>query len=175
MDTLTLRHLLKQVVCPCRTKKTYVLAQNQLELVDWTATPLCLIVNTSPIQVRNGHWISVYVTSNKIRTICYVSDSFASMHLYNIKLPEEFVIVDNSQPLQDDYSTVCGLYALFFLHLLSKGYSSSYYYSLFSKNKKRNDRKVLKFYKALKTNIKKSSDGQICCSKAAYFKNNGCR
>lgn len=162
MDTFTLRTLLRSLVCNCKILKTYIIAKDQIERIDFTKLPFVAIINTEPISVKYGHWVCVIVFSlTKSESFC--SYGYA-LSFYGIELPNVKNIVNNGRQLQSDFTKVCGMYCLLYLSLRANNYSLNHFNSLFSQNKNKNDRIVLNFYKKIKKK-RVECGGQLCTSK----------
>lgn len=171
MDTYTIRHILSRLLCKCRIPKFYVLAKNELSLIDFKdPTPFCAIINTEDNNVRlMGHWCALIVLAD--RTWVWFESYGGSPQDYGIKLPPKINsgLLNISQPFQSNHSLVCGLYSIILCVLVSQGHSWKHFLSLFHVNSKvANDRKTITFFKQIKLNLVKQG-GQYCCSKVKYL------
>lgn len=168
MDSDSLAFALRKATAKYATvRQSLVRPGDKLEDIDYCKTPIALICNTSPHYISSfGHWVAVYITSS---TTAEVFNSYGKSDLSSIgiHLPSCIQIKDFSRDFQSDNSKVCGLYALMFLYMRTRHYSSNYFLTLFDNtNKIENDKKVVRFYKNFKVRVNKG--GQCCTSK---FKN----
>lgn len=112
--------------------------------------------------MRYGHWVSIYIKDiNNAESF----DSYGyNINYYGIQLPNIKNIINEGKEYQGDLSRICGGYCLLYLQLRTNGYSASYFHSLFSNDKHKNDLKILNFYNKLKKK-KINCGGQSCQSK----------
>lgn len=165
MDTITLRHFINKIICKTHIKKAYVLARDELENIDRNVYPSAIIVNSSDSNIRNsGHWIAIIYWSPECSEFF---DSYGNdLGWYGITFDLKN-LVNNSKDFQSSISTVCGYYSLLYIHLRANRYHVRYFYSLFSKNKIKNDKIVDCFFKKLQKEKFNciNPGGQRCCPK----------
>ena len=167
MDTFTLRYFLSKLVCKNRVKKTWVVAKNELNVVDFNSYPFAIIINTEISSVRTiGHWTCLVALSAD--KPCLFFESYGgSAQDYGLEFPTKIAknLVNISQPYQSAKSLVCGLYCLELIILISRGYNYKHFLSLFNVNTKlANDRKTIRFFQQINTTCVRPG-GQTCCSK----------
>ena len=99
------------------------------------------IINTDFSYNPGKHWIAIHHTGSKI----IYFDSLAKPVMKNVidvinyqNIPCQF----STKVLQSDTSNVCGDYCIMFCYFSSRGYSLSYFLSLFSNNQLENDKLV---------------------------------
>ena len=111
-----------------------VLAFDQL---DRTHTNKMYVVNTKPSTHPGEHWIVLDFTQRKP----FLFDSFGNPpRLYN--LPS---MLYWKRHLQDSNSYTCGVYCIYYIVHKSRHYSPVRMFKDFSRNRKRNDRRVIKW------------------------------
>ncbi len=96
--------------------------KNALAMID-PNKPNFLILNTDPSYKDGAHWVSLYVD---LQNKCYFLDTFAHHpNYYNLEnfcaeaTGDDFIMIPTA--LQSKFTTVCGLYTIFFGHHLCIG------------------------------------------------------
>ena len=97
--------------------------------------PSSVIINTDPSHLAGRHWIAFYFDDKKK---CTFFDSYGNnpsvfnlnSYLKQFSIELEF----NKQRLQGLTSSSCGHYCIFFIRLISRGYSLDEIIQYFSKN-----------------------------------------
>jgi len=167
MDSQTLTCCLGYLLTHSLVKKYKVLARDQLSLINFTNLPLALIVNCSDSNSKGSHWISFYIYKIGYEIVGDYFDSYNNLlSRYNI-IPPFSIRHHSSKVLQSSNSIVCGLYALFFIYVRSRGKSLKYFESRFGLNLLNNDKKIRFYYKflsRLKTG-KRNKKKLICCTR----------
>ena len=104
------------------------------------------IVNTITDTRNMGHWILFFIRNYHL----YYFDSFAmDPSVYGGDISNYFksyhgyktIVVEN--PVQNDFSYVCGAYAIIFAYFMSRDNSLPYIKSMFTKNTCKNDKFVV--------------------------------
>jgi len=150
MDSYTLFCNLKKILESTRIKKAYVIAADEMNIVDLTSLPLVICQNDQKKQENGSHWVCFYVYEQNARTVADFWDSLGkSPQDYGLTTP--FRIVNrNTYKLQCDKSESCALFCIYFLWKRCKGNSFEKIHSSFSSSCKANDKKVYSFYKRFK-------------------------
>lgn len=167
MDTFTLRYFLCKLVCKNRIRKTWVVAKNEIDEVDFNSYPFAVIINTEPSSVHTiGHWTCLIRLSAKKPSLFF--ESYGGTPLdYNLHFPSTVSknLLNISRAFQGAKSLVCGLYCLELIILISRGYSYKYFLALFNVNTKViNDKKTIRFFRKINTGCVRRG-GQFCSSK----------
>ena len=108
-------------------------------------TPFCLVVNTEPKKVQNGHWCAIFLSSSNVGVFfdSYGLEPFDRIRLffkYNAK-----VTYYNQLTLQKN-SYSCGYHCLFFLMQITRGVSLEQIIKRYQ-SFKNPDKMVIQFYK----------------------------
>lgn len=167
MDTTTLLYFLNKLKKQGRVKSVFVIAANELSLLDFSKLPIAIIQNTDNASLPGSHWISYFVYSKFNCTKVDYFDSYGSKNpdKYNIQFPLNITNSSN-RIVQSVDSILCGLFCLMVLYYRSLGQSLCSIISRFSRNTKKNDKTVIKFYKKLrKPKITERCVGQTCRSR----------
>ena len=106
------------------------------KLPELTSYPTCFVVNTDPSYKVGEHWLGMYF--DRYRK-CYFFDSFRNEPDY-FKL-DQFVnknsveVESNYYQIQDFFSNTCGHYTVFFILLITRGFSLKEILSCFNLKK----------------------------------------
>ena len=104
------------------------------------------IVNTVSNVAIMGHWVLIFINKN----VLYYFDSYGNLPPDNnimkfIKtFPRKRYLI-NVKSLQSNNSFVCGAYCIYLAYFKCKGISFPSILARFSRNKRNNDKKVLRF------------------------------
>lgn len=128
--------------------KLYIIAKDELDLVDFTSGNNFIICQNTAIRSHKGqHWLIFYCRKNKTKLNCLYFDSYGKpLSFYNIKFP---ILVNcrNFKSLQCLSSSYCGHYCVYFIfNLLIKKISFKTVLNHFSVNCERNDQIVSRFF-----------------------------
>lgn len=124
LTTLDIESKLRRLI-----PNTYIgtFSSDALEQVRIQRKPACLVVNTSPSHVSDGHWIGLYISRNNS---CQVFCSFGFGRAVYNSLLEDFITANairtteyNSIRLQPFSSSTCGYYVLVYLTYRDRGWS----------------------------------------------------
>jgi hypothetical protein len=158
---------MKKLLKSTPVRRMYVLAADELDIVNFTLFPIAIIINSSPRSVTTtGHWLSFYVTRTNGKIHATFFDSYMKPLEYysNIVFPFP-VVCGDSHPLQSESSIVCGLFAIYFHYFISRGMTLQRILSHFVNDARANDKKVVRFYNGLKKSLGPTPGGQICCTR----------
>lgn len=148
-----------------------VLPCDKLENVDVNKFPIYLIVNDEPSNMEGNHWTAICIKNKRgpIEFFCSYGLGVNTYRKYFINFINKFKakILENTIPLQSIGSSVCGLYATYFLYKRYKGCCVMSIYCGFSKNNKNNDKIVKNVVKNLlfkfkNCKYKNNEINQIC-------------
>jgi hypothetical protein len=148
---------------------TYVIAADEIHLVDVNKFPTVYLQNTDP-RSRNGfHWNLLMLFSH-----CHAEwyDSFNHRpQYYNIQLPfglrTNFRFM-NTMVHQSPNSSLCGVYGLYIFHnriICNRNFTDIIYYDFSPYNLRRNDEMVASFYNSIcccTYKNKKRHNYQVC-------------
>lgn len=144
LDSLEISQGLGHLIDPQHASMAGVCARDELpavfkEIHKRYLFPLCMVVNTDDAEGAGIHWVALYFFS---ATQCEFFDSYGqTAKSYNIKIPVRAIASANSQQLQSNSSTVCGLYCLYYLAYRCRGVKNMFAcFSPTSTNT--NDRKI---------------------------------
>jgi hypothetical protein len=173
MESDILRCCLKLITTGTDLQGFYVLAANEVNLIDKSRLPCVAIINSDPSFLPGTHWIALYIF--KVRqTVCAVYfDSYANpIEAYKIEI--SFHIIQQSRRvLQAFNSSLCGVWCLAFIYYNSRRKPISWFENLFSCNLEQNDERVRSFYKKIASvpfSRTTSLSTQRCCArKLNYF------
>jgi hypothetical protein len=167
MDSNSIRCCLSLICKNPLVKKTYVIASDEIYLIDLESLPAAVIINTDPSSLPGRHWLGLYLFKqlNFVNAIYF--DSYnKSLDYYNIRLP--FRIVESSnRSLQSDKSSLCGIWSLAFLYNICRNRNLRKFENKFSHRLDLNDELIRKFYAKI-TQVNKTSaprSVQSCCAK----------
>lgn len=114
------------------------------------------IVNLDPKILPGSHWISIYFSEN----IAYYFDSYGlpprNKHILRFMKKNSKAIRYNNLCFQDDFTTTCGFFSLYFLHQSVRNLQNKSLRKLHPRNRKYNEQFIKKF---VKTNFYLSN----CC------------
>ena len=100
------------------------------------------IVNLDSKMLPGSHWISIYFKKSTV----YYFDSYGlpprNRHILNFMKRNSDIIKYNNHCFQDDFTTTCGFFCIYFLHQCARGKSLN---DLHIKNKKYNELFIKKF------------------------------
>ena len=165
MVSETLFCCLKLILKNTIVKRMYVIAADELSIINYANSPCAIILNSSNRSNPPGkHWLSLFVYKQKSKIKAIFWDSYMQpFYVYNFKFPfpVESII---AAPIQSYFSDVCGLHALYFLFYIARGKGAREILKHFTNNSKLNDKKVVSFYKAM-TQPHSKRRGQICCNR----------
>ena len=85
--------------------------------------PSSYIVNTDIAKKKGEHWIALYFESSKL---CEIFDSYGLQpfgRIYTFASNNADCVQYNKMFLQNPFSSLCGLYCIYFLYYKSRGYS----------------------------------------------------
>lgn len=119
MDTISLENCLNYLSSTSVTKpSTYVIAADEMHLIDFKQLPLCIIQNTSRRNNPPGeHWILWNLPKPnprydyKLRVEGFDSYGY-NLPSYDIDIPPGIICKYNSLSFQSNYSRVCGQFCL---------------------------------------------------------------
>lgn len=172
MNSDTLLNYLKCIVGP-RPIDYYVLASDQFHLVNYKSNRTIIIVsNTMPSTHFGLHWcLFILKPFNGKRYVTFI-DSYAMHYLdYKFSLPFK-VQRRNFKVLQNDFSSYCGHYTLYFAYHFIIGIPLKRIERVFGKDTVRNDMIVSNFVNKLdlKCNLQCKCDS--ACSMRCEIKYN---
>ena len=106
-----------------------------------TFYPSCFVVNTEPSYKEGEHWLALFF--NKSRS-CYFFDSFGHdpsfFNMTNYIKRFSSGLIYNREQIQGLFSETCGYYCVYFILLMSRGFSLESIISCFNlKNFELND------------------------------------
>ena len=127
-------------------------AENEVERLTFGSLPCFLIVNLDSSNMKGSHWIAIGLFSDQIE----IFDSLG-FDLFNwpripirlLRFLRKLAIVKPvyvSKRLQSNKSTLCGLYAIFYVRYRQK-FSFPYLQHLFTLNFPTNDKILIKLFK----------------------------
>jgi hypothetical protein len=111
--------------------------------------PTCLIANTQPSNNDGEHWIAIFINKEGY------GDYFCSYGQKPLKVFADFLDKHtqswyySQKCLQNELSTTCGQYCLFFLHARANGLSLEKLQTLFTRDKLENDEIVTAYINGL--------------------------
>lgn len=123
-----------------------IYARNKFLQLKVPNTTSSIIVNTQNSDGPGEHWIAIFIDQKRKRIIWFDS--------YN-KLPSYYgmqswfrgkTIENKGREIQNIRSYFCGLYVLFFLYFINRGFTLRQILQKFSSNTYRNDRIVASFF-----------------------------
>lgn len=172
MNTSQLIQILKQANVHLASKHDVgVFAADKLPIK--FSRPAAFIANTDESHAPGTHWVSFYFPRHG-RAEYFDSYALKPISPHHLKfLNANKPWTHNTKEMQDVYSSVCGIYSVFFLISRMKGNTLTKFQSIFSTNSKKNDALISKVFKKYKKGMKhcKKHQGQTCCAKthcAAY-------
>jgi hypothetical protein len=96
--------------------------------------PASLVLNTDPSYLPGAHWIAVYIDRNRE---CFFFDSFGyHPSIYKVEKYLRTIstsITYNKSQIQSLASETCGLYCIYFIILMSRGFDFNYIIDVFPK------------------------------------------
>ena len=112
-----------------------------------------LILFIDTISLKKGHWVCIL----KINKNLYFMDSYGlNPQLYHKKIENKYLNIKYYflYRLQSNYSTICGLYTIFFIHLIiTSNFNLKWFTNIvnntFTKSKLNNDRKMVSYIKKI--------------------------
>jgi hypothetical protein len=151
MESDTLACCLKIILQNTKVKNSYVVARNELSLVDLKRLPVFVISNTQDIDKRGEHWISIFFYKKHGVVVAETFDSYGNNveEKYHLKLPCK-IVNKSSKVLQNCNSALCGVWCLMYIYYRSRQRSLAAFESRFSYNLERNDNIVRQFYNRFK-------------------------
>lgn len=124
-----------------------------------------------------GHWVTIFKTDNGV----YFVDSFGfSPKFYKKNIGNKHVKISHylSKKLQNNYTTICGGYAVFFIHGIVKcNYRIACFMKMMKDNflfKRKNNDKTIVEYILKYTSIKPDQCVNYFCSKKFNIDYNKC-
>lgn len=153
-----------------QTKKKHivgVLAANKLPLSK-IRRPSAIIANTDEGHLPGTHWIAFYLPEQGPVEYfdSYGMQPFSPHHIRFLENNKPWVF--SSKELQDQFSTVCGMYSLMYLCTRMKGHTLKQFLNPFTKNSLVNDDIIaLAYSKSVgdTSHVMQHGHGQSCCSK----------
>jgi len=149
--------------------KGFVIAADEMDRVEFSQYPICIIQNNQGRRLFGEHWICYWIPRENV--VEYF-DSFANpISMYNVQPPPGEILISNHRVLQSDKNCFCGHFCLYFLYLRSKCNSFNCAMCKFVSSKRINDKRVSQFYLYIKQMYKlckhlcmcfKSSCVQLC-------------
>ena len=135
------------------TKRYYIGAFPACEIPCTKRRKYCFITNTDRHNEAGEHWNSWFVCGNKL----YFFDSFGRdpqdknfPHEYNDFIQKFNVVEYTKTSIQTHESSLCGLFCVHFVFVMSFGLSFKYFLSEYYNNLKLNDDVVVKFINSIK-------------------------
>lgn len=148
MDTFQLRCILSNTI---KNVHSYVCAIDQLNVIKTNS--FCAIVNSEKSFMRGAHWFALYKSAkqNYIDFFCSFGVGYEE---YDVELTEflknqKCKVRYNKLQCQSNYSSICGMYCIYFLYCRDNGISYKTFLSLFTDNLYYNDQIVTQFMYSL--------------------------
>lgn len=152
---------------------SYVVASDRLKKIPLHKLPVQIIFNADPSYRKGSHWMSLLVVKikNKISSIYFDSANY-DLENYNIKLKFPHVKF-SSYATQQNSTRSCGLFCLYTLYRLYLNNNVSFN-KIYSKNVKKNELLVRKFYQKISSKkckfICKNLECNQMCKKRSEIK-----
>ena len=127
-------------------------AENEVEKLVFGSLPCFMIVNLDSSYMKGSHWISIGIFSDKIEifdSLGFDLLNWPRIPMRLLRFLRKLAIVKPvyvSKRLQSDNSTLCGLYAIFYVRYRQK-FSFPYLQQLFTLNFPLNDKFLIKLFK----------------------------
>jgi len=145
MNTLQLREVLRCVLANTEVCTYKVCALDEFMLSPDVKYPAAFIVNSDVSEKPGTHWFAIYYrTSN----IYYFMDSYGNPPDV-FGLPNFKPVAWNQRTLQSKNVSVCGYFALMFIHLMSIGNSFESAVRKFSEKTCVNDEMVVRYVRRI--------------------------
>ena len=167
MDSQTIQCCMTYLLKNSAVSSIYVLARDELSVINFTKMPIAIIVNTDKRKDPGVHFLAFYVYKLN-NTLCV--DSFDSLGQDPVKYKIYFplpITSRNTQILQPFQTKTCGLFSLMFIYLRSRGHFMQDIVNRFSFNLNHNNYIVTQFYKKIKmqNTLVGAGQSQICCTR----------
>ena len=130
--------------------KTFVGVYSRTRIPITNKIPAGYIINLDEFGSEGIHWISVYITHNRILVFDsyggnYLNDSMLSSFLQSYSNKRK--IISSPIVLQQNLSSTCGLYCILFICYMSRQYSFHEFVNQFSKKDQLvNDLAIVDFF-----------------------------
>ena len=125
MNTKELISILK--LHPCMQNcQVHVCASNQLEYINITKKPICIIVNSDIIDKPGSHWSSIYIDKfGEFQYCCSYGQAPTenSIFISNFFQLHCKTFLQNTRVIQSETSTICGGISVYFLIKRQQGLS----------------------------------------------------
>jgi hypothetical protein len=121
------------------------------------------------ILLHKRHWYLVHLFTDKGgRMLANMFDSYANnpIEKYGLSIPNLYKCRHNTGVLQSDESLLCGVFCLYAAYFLSRGYSFMQIAKRFSRDRHRNEKKVVAFYARFGSVSSKDGMPMYCCCRA---------
>ena len=154
MDTRTIKQRLTEFLGA--SANVHVLARDQLAYINFKKFPIFVVINSSKIAVKDGHWVALFIykrwNNSKQEIVSEAWDSYGhSLQYYQI-YPNTTVIKQNNKIYQAAKSNTCGLHAMHFLVSRACGTSFEDIQYEMKQSKSQNDEYMKIWYKQMVKN-----------------------